>query len=865
MTHSKLITTPCLGLALLSLSLSVHAQTPTEKEYPPVLVMGSPLAYRQFNKVEITGSSIMAKESKEALPVQVIARQDIERSGATNLAQLLQKLPSMFNFYELGTMTGTTSGGPETAAIHGNPNGTLVLLNGRRLPYYGSQTIFGERASVDLNLVPLSAIERIEVLTDGASSRYGSDAVSGVVNIITRENTKGFSVSTEYTRPVGGAAQGKLFNMGWGTGQLLSDGYRLQAHFSVDKQDALLAGDRDNASNGAVQFNINGQNWWGVRNGRVTQNGWPASIQTSTGVINPTLQNTGQCPSNWYTSTNGTSTACWRNSQRLLTLYPATEKKLFFLDGEVILNANWTGFGQVIAGQVEQRSVPTEAIPLSYDLGNGSKALIDTSPVGPVAQRYTNRNYQINGGIKGQWGEWDVRTNASIGKHRVVRSYVDGRVAGVDRPTFASIGGANEAWQNEIQYLPPLVLSQLSALRSSLLMDQGQTQLTAVDALASKEIGSTEDGPILLGLGLNWRNESVDFTSHLPTVPSFSGQRQNWASHAELQSAITESQQVTMAVRHDQYSDFGGVQTGKLGWQWKPQPGFMLRSSIGMGFRAPTLGQMTHVITNTWNTTDLRTGTVMQARNGGNPDLKPEQSTQAALGFRWEPTSRWSIGADLWQLQIRDTFGTLTDEQVLSSPELRNKYVSVVGNTTYLNLINRNLGRSERQGIDYDVQWREPTDLGRLRLSLRGTWNLFARKQVFEGGSFESELGRYASNTQSMTSKHLLVLSASLEQSDWNAMVAWNYRSGFDNTMLLMQSINGNTSELTSRIPGHWTMDVGGRWQASKAWTWAATIQNLTDRNPPIMFNNYAYFAGVDTRYASYYGRTLKLKAEYKF
>ena len=839
-------------------------ETPSEK-YPPIDVRATPLEYRQFEKVEITGSSVIARETKETLPVQVISRQDIERSGASNLPQMLQKLPGMFNFFELGGMTGTTYGGPETAAIHGNTNGTLVLLNGRRLPFYGSQTIFGERATVDLNLVPLSAIERIDVLTDGASSRYGSDAVSGVVNIITKENTKGFSVSTEYIQPAGGMAQGKLFNIAWGTGKLSSDGYRLQAHLSIGKQDSLLAGDRESSRNGAVQFNINGENWWGIRNGRITQNGWPASIQTSTGVVNPNFQNTGQCPNNWYTSTNGTSTACWRNSQSLLTLYPAVEKKLLFVDGEMMFSPSWIGFAQVIAGQVEQRSVPTEAIPLNYNLVNGTKALIETSPIGPVTQSYANSNYQITGGIKGQWEEWDVRANASTGKHRVVRSYIDGRVAAADRATFTAIAGANEGWRNESQYLSPQVLRQLTALRSNLLMDEGQTQLTAVDTLASKEIGSTEHGPIQLGLGLNWRNESVDFTSYLPSTPSFTGTRQNWATHAELQSAITENQQVTVAMRHDQYSDFGGVQTSKLGWQWKPQSGFMLRSSIGTGFRAPTLGQATNVMTNVWNTTDLRTGTAMQARNGGNPDLKPEQSTQATLGFRWEPTSRWSIGADLWQLQIRDTFGTLTDEQVLSSPELRNKYVSVIGDTTYLSLINRNLGRSERQGLDYDVQWREPTDMGRLRLSLRGTWNLQARKQVFEGGRFESELGRYASNTQSMTPQHQLVLMASLERSDWNAMAALNYRSGFDNTVLLMQSINGSTSELTSKVPSYWTIDVGGRWQVSNALTLVAAIQNLTDRDPPIMLNSYSYFTGADTRYANYYGRTLKLKAEYKF
>jgi iron complex outermembrane recepter protein len=863
MSHTTSALHSCLLLALSPLLMPTVWAQKADGGSNTVNIVEPHLDYRQFNKVEITGSAILAKEAKEALPVQVISRQDIERSGSTDLPQLLQKLPGMFNFSELGTMTGTVQGGPETAAIHGNPNGTLVLLNGRRLPYYGSQTIFGERASVDLNLVPLSAIERIDVLTDGASSRYGSDAVAGVVNIITKDNTKGFALNTEYTRPAGGVAQGKMLSMAWGNGRLQDQGYRLQAHLSLEKQNELLAGDRDNARNGAVEFNINGQNWWGVKN--VTQNGWPASIQTPSGVINPTLQSTGHCPSNWYTSGSGTSINCWRNSQAGLTLYPSTEKKLLFVDGEMPINDGWLATGQVIIGQVEQHSTPLEAIPISYNLGNGTQAMIDTSPVGAVRQSYLNSNHQVTFSVKGEWDSWDIRASASTGKHRVQRSYIDGRIAAADRPAFARVPLTAEEWGQESRYLSSLVRSEYNALKSTLLLDDGQTHLSAVDALASKELTHTDQGPIILGLGLNWRNESVTYTSPINYRPSFSGQRQNWATHAELQSSLTETQEITLALRHDQYSDFGGVQTGKLGWRWKPETGLMVRGAIGTGFRAPTLGQLSNVITDFATVNDQRTMTIVQLRNGGNPDLKPEQSTQATLGIRWEPNTRWTMGADLWQVHVRDTFGSLTGEQVLSSPALRNQYISVIGSTTYLNLINLNLGRSERQGIDYDLQWREPTDIGRLRLSLRGTWNLLARKQAFEGGPFESELGRYASNTQSVTPKHQLVLSAGLEQPTWSALAALNYRSGFENTMLLAQSIYGSTSEITSQVSGFWTLDVGGRWQASKAWTLAAGIQNLTDRNPPVIFNFLSYFAGADTRMANYYGRTLKLKAEFKF
>ena len=125
-----------------------------ELTFPDVEITEKSLEFRQFEKVEITGSAILAKEAKQALPLQILDRRDIERSGAASLPELLQRLPLMSNFSELGTVTATTAGGPEAAAIHGNQSGTLVLLNGRRLPYYGNSTIMGERTVVDLNFLP---------------------------------------------------------------------------------------------------------------------------------------------------------------------------------------------------------------------------------------------------------------------------------------------------------------------------------------------------------------------------------------------------------------------------------------------------------------------------------------------------------------------------------------------------------------------------------------------------------------------------------------------------------------------------------------------------------------------------------------
>ncbi len=856
-------------LSLVMMAPLTQGQTaPITPNYPLVEVVAPPLEYRQFEKVEITGSSIIAREAKEALPVQVITRQEIERSGATSLPQLLQRLPSMFNFQEQGSMTGTREGGPETAAIHGNSTGTLVLLNGRRLPSYGSQAIILDRSMVDINLVPLSAVERIEILTDGASSRYGSDAVAGVVNIITKTFTKGLALSAELTRPVSGFAEGQMAGLSWGSGRLEDRGYRLQVHFSAEKQNALRAGDVAHARNGAVPLNINGQTLWATS--WVSQYGWPASIYNTAinTVVHPVLQRTGQCPENWYTVKTGPTTACWRNSQANMTLYPATEKQMLFVDGEIQLSSDWRGFSQIITGREEQSSVPLEGLGILVNLNNGTQAMIDSSVIGVLKQSYRNRHHQVVVGAKGLLNGWDVSASASTGQHRVTRVYTDGI-----RSSVAAFNGVvpspADLEQSSLNFSPELLAKYAVAKRTTERpLDDGYTRLNALDLLGSSEISQTDDGPISLGVGWNWRQEAVDYRApeFASLRPAFSGQRQNWAVHSELQTPLTAHQEVILALRHDQYSDFGGVQTGKIAWRWRPQSGWMLRSSIGTGFRAPTLGQMTMVTTKILDVTDAVTDTKMAVRNAGNPALKPEKSTQATLGFRWDPSPRWTIGADFWHLHIRDTFGTFDHEQVLASPELRAKYIVNEGGATYLNLSNLNLGQSQRQGVDYDVQWRHPTEVGRVRVALRGTWNLQARKQIYEGAAYESELGRYASNTQSYTPKHQVKLSAGLEKANWNVLTVLNYRSGFSNTMALTTTFNGTEDvRVNTRVPGFWTVDLGGNWKPDKAWTLTAHIQNLTNRTPSWMLVDSAFLLGVDTRFANYYGRTIKLKAEYKF
>ena len=836
----------------------------------PTVVRETVLEFRQFERVEITGSTILAKQVKEVLPVQVLSQRDIERSGKTSLPELLQQLPVMNNFPNNGTVA-SNFGGVESAALHGYAAGTLVLLNGKRLPNYGINTIASDQTFVDLNILPLSAIERIEILTDGASTRYGSDAVAGVINIITKSSVQGATLNTQWTQPAGGKAQGQLFNWSWGRGKTAVDGYSLQAHVSLEKQNPLLAGDRMVAREGAIPLDIQGQRWWNL-GFNLTAHGWPASVLSPQGqVTSPTLAMTGQCPADWYTMTDAQRMFCMRNAQPGLTLYPGMQKQQVFLSGEAMLSNQWLTFGQLLLGKHVQDLTSKDSYDIQLPLANGDSALTTTQPLGPITQAYTNRSYQGTWGLRGQVDDWDISGSVSVGEHRVVRQYTRGLISGSILRALGSSGLTLADLSQDLSQLSEATLAKFSPYVQTQprLLDEGYTQLNTLDLLASRELFETNHGPVALGLGVNWREERIAYQSNPALAgadrPSFQSQRNNAAVHTELQWPVSEFHELTASLRHDHYSDFGDVQTGKLGWRWRPSKEFMVRASVGTGFKAPAMAQMLPLSTNLGVINDPVNGQQLSVRYAGNPNLQPERSLQSSLGLRWEPSGSWTFGADLWQLSIRDYSRTLSPEVLLIDPALRAKYLTPTDSGSYLLVENLNLGRVVKQGLDYDVQWRSVMDAGRVWAALKGSLTLQALQQSDPLSNFDSSLGKWNPNIASYTPRHQFTLAAGLDQADWSVSSALNYRSGNTEVAYLANLVNDKSLDLARTVPGFWTLDLGGRWQATKQWLLSGRIANVTDRYPALRMEASGILLGVDTRYANYYGRTFSLKAQYKF
>ena len=209
------LTLACGGV-LLSAGGSAVAQT-------------APASGQQLERVEITGSSIKRIDAETALPVQVITREQIQKTGAANVEQLLQTISAVSSSGGLtaASASGATTGGISAVSIHGLTSlRTLVLLNGRRIAPYGIG-FTGDSVSVDVNSIPLAAIERVEVLKDGASAIYGSDAIAGVINFILRKDFTGVELTGEYGDTTQGGANFKRASGTVGFGNLDTDRFNV--------------------------------------------------------------------------------------------------------------------------------------------------------------------------------------------------------------------------------------------------------------------------------------------------------------------------------------------------------------------------------------------------------------------------------------------------------------------------------------------------------------------------------------------------------------------------------------------------------------------------------------------------------------
>ncbi len=664
-------------------------------------------------RVEITGSSIKRIEAETALPVQVITREEIERSGVTTVEQLLQQVSAATSSMAMtaSMSAGATTGSLSSVSLRGLSSlRTLVLLNGRRIAPYGVG-FTGDSVSVDVNSIPIAAIERVDVLKDGASAIYGSDAIAGVVNFILRRDVRGLELGAEYGDTTNGGASLKRATAVWGFGDTENDRYHGKLVATFQKEGSLFGRDRDFANSATnLQF----------QNDTTSGNTFAANIAAadgSFGSFNPTAPD---CPGPYATYVPFRSTdACRFDPAPLVQLLPASERASLFGSARFRITDDIEAYVEASINRNKQdviiQPVPLSdqfTIPLNNPLAKQApynqyttfpsativlqpgSAFYPTAFVQGISGGATpdllvryragesgNRHLQdvsqaprLVIGAQGNWAGWDFDTSFLHSTSKVKETVIDGF------PMYSKILPLlNGGTVNFFGANTPAVVEQIRAANFSGTAFSVDSTLDSLQAKVSRDLTELPGGPLAMAIGAEGRRESYQFTADqaLQTgdVSGFGGTFDNVDRSRKVASLFTEFNvpvvkglEANAALRFDKYQGVGNSTTPKFSLRWQPMRQVLLRGSVGKGFRAPSLQDLylppQQSVTPPGLSDPLRCpvtgdqvkdcGTQFNVLFQGTPSLKPERSQSTTLGLVLEPSDVLSVAVDAFRIELRD-------------------------------------------------------------------------------------------------------------------------------------------------------------------------------------------------------------------
>jgi len=773
-------TQTAVAAALLGLLLSsAQAQTQTQGQSGTEQGEAKDDKAAVLKRVEVSGSRIRRLDAETTSPIEVISRKDIEASGASSIGDLLRNVTSNgasnINENNLGTYT------PGAQALNMRNLGeqsTLLLVNGRRLASYPRAN--GSAFFSDLNSIPLNVIERVDIIKDGASAIYGSDAIAGVVNIILRKEFTGLEVNASAGRSKYGDAGRRTLALTAGTGDVVKDRYNVWGNLELIQRDPYYQGNRSDSYVG----NRDTRAWgWIDERSRYSPAGNlqitldkpfldPATGRTVSKYIVPLDKNCAPDMLSAHPSTSYGGLVCWHDefkstkqqagadSQRLAFNGGATfalnaETEAFARLSLLRNTTNSIGIGQPFGTYLHPDPIvlpnhpqyPTQAmLPPGATLADIQRVDItymfqDTGGTGSH-----NVSDSLNGiaGLKGTFRGWDWE--AAINQ-QTQKAQASRRGELLQQPVFDAIangsyifGGPNSA-----------------ALINSLLAnstDKFRTTLTVADFRASNPaLFSLPAGEVGLAIGAETRDEGY-FADLSPLAASgaimgVTGQSAGWdvgrrvsAIYGELSIPLVKHLEAQLALRHDHYSDVGGVTKPKLALLWRPVAELLVRSSYAEGFRAPNVLEVAPVTSGSYvgiNDPKRCDGNDCSAQvqmvTGGNPALKPELSKGLFLGFVAEPIKDLSFGLDYWKFQRFNEIGDPDPQTLVDHPD---RYPGAVlrgpiqagdpasftaGPITLIQAIKRNSTSTMTDGVDFEFHkvWRS-SDWGRFSFDFNGSY-----------------------------------------------------------------------------------------------------------------------------------------------
>jgi iron complex outermembrane receptor protein len=832
-------------------------------------------AAQELEKVIVTGSNIRTTQKEGASAVQVISAKDIAASGKTSIAEVIRSISANSGNSYNEQYTGSFSAGTAGLSLRGiGQKNTLILVNGKRVsPYATAQDL--QEVFVDLNSLPMAAVQRIEVLKDGASSVYGSDAVAGVVNIILYKEFKGTEVSAQYGGSTEGTGQhDKSAALQTGFGSLAQDGYSVVFSIDAQQRNKLQQTDVDWMRGSDFRGNANGTLAW------VPTNYLNNDPTHALGGVQGPLQ---LQPYGAITPGKSSQVLAY-NPAEYKTLIPAVSRIHSSLRGTLKLNEDTEAYAELLYSHT--RADQTFGAPLTVGSGlrawnDGKQQLDNISVVLPVGHpnnpgatplpftatlfdlgARTKRDsvdfYRALTGIKGTVSGWDydVAIGRSASKleetvQNFVNRYEFEKVLADGSYNFADQSQNSEAVRNRLR---------LSTLRPA------ESTLSTLDFNASKELAELPAGPLGFAFGAQWRREEMDSqtssavlsgTELRPAINIIQGTRDVAALFAEFNVPVIKDLNVNLAGRGDHYNDFGSAFSPKASVRYQAAEWLLLRGTVSRGFRAPSLPEIT-------NSTSVSYSSVVDPRDPiaptqargvtnltiANPALRPERSNNLNLGFVVAPSGNTSVGVDYYRIRTKGVIDTESADNIIANEASAPGKVVRDAQGRIVTLYRQYANQGDRlvSGIDIDL---------RHRVALQQWGKLTFNGQLSRVFKFEAPLAAGAPLTNGAGNNYFGsiptwrgVSSATWDIGAWSNTLTWNYVDGYD-----------QTTRAGERVKPVGTVDVNLSWKLNPAATISFIALNVTDKRPS-WDSSTAFF---DFTQADPRGRTAALKLAYKF
>ncbi len=596
-----------------------------------------------LKEVVVTGTSIRGGNATMALPVQVLSAADIARTGATTTTELMQNISAVSSVGSTVPAQGTgyVTGGISTVSLHGlGADRTLVLINGLRSTVFGGNN--GDD-DVDIGAIPIAAIQDVQILKDGASAVYGSDAIAGVVNFILKSDFQGLQASATVGAPTqaGGGTQETASIYG-GLGSLETDRYNIGIGLSFSHSSPIMGSSRSFATRYSP----------GYGNDVTSSFAYPANVAIPAG--NSVYPNgstrspmAGDCGPDSINDVNYPAQCRFDNSSSD-SLEPLQKRGSVYINGGFKLSDTSQLYGNVLFSE-NQTTQWEQPVPLSYQnpmvagdpyiayLGNllatdypgytavkageGAFLLPPSSPYYPTAWAAAN-------GLAGQplnliyrsFATGLRQTEDTADTTRVVGG-IKGDVAGWDYDTSLLFSGVavydnlQSGWAQYSKIMPlldsgvinpfgPTTDASAEAAAMATNYDQEdystRTSLTSLDSSASRKIADLPGGAVRMAVGGELRRETYIFS---PSPALLSGDiaglagnelpesasRTAEAAYVEFSANITHSMGADLAARWDHYQAVGNTVNPQLTLHWQALRWLLLRGAAGTGFRAPSL------------------------------------------------------------------------------------------------------------------------------------------------------------------------------------------------------------------------------------------------------------------------------------